>query len=92
MYWGYDAETDKFRTYFFDNHGPFYEGRMYEGVIADDSLTFTGPARFQYKLDGDGKIKVNSDGTITVVWWLRDSDGNWKPWMDNTFTRIKKDV
>jgi hypothetical protein len=30
-------------------------------------LTFTGPARFQYELDADGKIKVNPDGTITVL-------------------------
>jgi hypothetical protein len=31
---------------------------------------------------------VNSDGTISVAWWLRDEDGEWRSWMDNTFTKI----
>jgi hypothetical protein len=44
-----------------------------------------GPARFQYELDDDGKIKVAPDGTITVSWWLRDEGGEWQPWMTNTF-------
>jgi hypothetical protein len=89
-YWFYDTETKKFRIIFFSNNGPFTEeGNRYEGKIADGKLTFTGPARFQYELDADGKIKVHPDGTITVAWWLRDDEGNWKPWMNNTFTRIK---
>ncbi|HEU0297415.1 MAG TPA: hypothetical protein VFR47_32025 [Anaerolineales bacterium] len=88
-YWFYDTETKKFRIIFFSNNGPFTEeGNRYEGKLADGKLTFTGPARFQYELDADGKIKTNPDGTITVVWWLRDADGNWKPWMNNTFTKI----
>ncbi len=90
MYWGYDAATKKFCTHFFDNQGPFDDaGSRYEGVVAGGKLTFTGPARFQYELDGDGKIKVNPDGAITVVWWLRDENGAWKPWMNNTFTKMK---
>jgi hypothetical protein len=31
---------------------------------------------------------VNPDGTTSVAWWLRDEDGDWKPWMNNTFTRV----
>jgi len=92
-YWFYDTETKKFRIIFFSNNGPFAEeGNRYEGKLADSKLTFTGPARFQYELDTDGKIKANPDGTITVVWWLRDRDGNWKPWMNNTFTKIEENV
>ena len=88
-YWFYDTEAQKFRIIFFSNNGPYTEeGNRYEGEIADDKLTFTGPARFQYELDANGKIKVNPDGTITVTWWLRDHDGNWKPWMTNTFSRV----
>jgi len=90
-YWFYDTETKKFRIIFFSNNGPFTEkGNRYEGKLANGKLTFTGPARFQYELDADGKIKANHDGTITVAWWLRDCDGNWKPWMNNTFTKIEK--
>jgi hypothetical protein len=89
MYWGYDAKSKEFRTHFFDKNGPFDdEGSRYTGVIADGKLTFTGPARFQYELDSDGKIKVNPDGTITIVWWLRDDAGNWVPWTNNTFVRV----
>ena len=39
--------------------------------------------------DGEGRIKLNRDGTLSVAWWLRDEDGEWKPWMNNTFTRIQ---
>jgi hypothetical protein len=91
-YWFYDTEVKRFRIIFFSNNGPYTEeGNRYEGEIADGKLTFTGPARFQYELDANGKIKVNPDGTITVAWWLRDHDGNWKPWMTNTFSRAGKD-
>ena len=90
-YWFYDTETKKFRIIFFSNNGPFTEeGNRYEGKLADGKLTFTGPARFQYELDADGKIKLNPDGTITVAWWLRDEDGSWQSWMNNTFTKIKE--
>ena len=88
MYWGYDSATGKFRTLFFSNNGPFTEeGSRYEGQVADGKLIFIGPARFEYALNDDGKIKTNRDGTVSVVWWLRDEDAKWKPWMSNTFTR-----
>jgi hypothetical protein len=28
-----------------------------------------------------------TDGTISVTWWLRDENGVWKLWMNNTFVR-----
>jgi Protein of unknown function (DUF1579) len=85
-YWFYDA--DRFRIIFFSNNGPFSEdGSRYEGRVADRTLTFVGPARFQYELDTDGAVAVNPDGTITVSWWLRDGGGEWEPWMTNTFHR-----
>jgi hypothetical protein len=85
---GYDSEARRFRNIFFSNNGPFTEdGNRYERAVADGTLTFTGPARFQYQLDADGKIKVNPAGTISVAWWLRDENGGWRPWMNNTFAR-----
>lgn len=79
-YWTYDSEHSKFRIIFFSNNGPYSdEGNRYAGQVADGKLTMEGPARFQYELDGDGKIKTNSDGTITVAWWLRDETGSWRP-------------
>jgi Protein of unknown function (DUF1579) len=90
-YWGYDADAGRFRIIFFSNNGPFTEeGNRYEGVAADGKLTFEGPARFQYELDDHGKIRTNPDGTISVAWWLRDKQGHWQHWMDNTFTRVKE--
>ena len=90
-YWGYDSEARKFRIIFFSNNGPYSEdGNRYEGSVADGKLTFEGPARFQYELDDDGKIKTNSDGSISVSWWLRDENGEWAPWMRNTFTRTSR--
>jgi hypothetical protein len=87
-YWGYDAQAKKFRIIFFSNNGPFTEdGNRYEGELADGKLTFEGPARFQYELDDDGTIKMNANGTISVAWWLRDGNGDWAPWMRNTFAR-----
>jgi Protein of unknown function (DUF1579) len=87
-YWFYDADADRFRIIFFSNNGPFSEdGSRYEGRVADRTLTFVGPARFQYELDTDGAVAVNPDGTITVSWWLRDGAGEWEPWMTNTFHR-----
>jgi hypothetical protein len=64
------------------------DGGRYEGEVADDQLTFGGPACFQYELGRDGRIQPNEDGTISVAWWLRDEIGAWKPWMHNIFTRI----
>jgi hypothetical protein len=88
-YWGYDSEANRFRIIFFSNNGPFTEeGNRYEGEVAGDKLTFQGPARFQYELDHEGKIKRGPEGTLTVAWWLRDENGTWKPWMSNTFTKV----
>ena len=90
VYWGYDAAAGSFRLFFFSNNGPFSEeGNRYAGKVADGRLTFVGPARYQYELDEDGKIKTNPDGTISVAWWVRDEQGEWKPWMDNTFRKIR---
>jgi hypothetical protein len=87
-YWFYDADAKKFRIIFFSNNGPFTEdGNRYEGEIEGRTLTFVGPARFQYDLDATGKVKVNGDGTVTVRWWLRDESGEFKPWMNNEFRR-----
>jgi hypothetical protein len=89
-YWFYDADAGKFRIIFFSNNGPFTEdGNRYEGEIRGRTLTFVGPARFQYDLDSAGKIKTNDDGTVTVKWWLRDDDGEFKPWMNNVFRRAR---
>jgi hypothetical protein len=88
-YWYYDAEAARFRIIFFSNNGPFTEaGNRYEGELGDGTLTFQGPARFQYELDDAGRIKVNPDGTVSVAWWLRDESGRWQPWMNNTFTKV----
>ena len=57
--------------------------------MAGDKLTFEGPAGFQYDLDGEGRIRTNADGTISVAWWLRDESGKWSPWMSTTFRRLK---
>jgi hypothetical protein len=59
-----------------------------DGVVDDGTLTFEGPARFQYRLDESGKVRVNEDGSISVAWWLRDENGEWQPWMDNRFSRV----
>ena len=89
-YWGYDSDAKRFRIIFFSNNGPFTEeGNRYEGKVAGNKLTFEGPARFQYDLDDAGKVKANSDGTISVAWWLLDEHGDWQPWMENTFTRLR---
>jgi hypothetical protein len=91
-YWGYDTEAGKFRIIFFSNNGPFTEeGNRYEGQVSDDRLTFVGPARFQHELDGDGRIRVNADRTISVAWWLRDERGNWQPWMRNNLIRTDRE-
>lgn len=89
-FWCYDSESRRFRIMFFGNNGPFTEGgNRYGGVVAGDRLTFVGPARFQYVLDENGMIQTNSDGTLSVEWWLRDASGRWQRWMRNTFTRVE---
>jgi hypothetical protein len=88
-YWGFDSEANRFRI-IFSNNGPFTEeGSRYEGEVAGGKLTFEGPARFRYELDDHGSIRANTDGTISAAWWLRDENGEWKPWMNNTFTKVK---
>jgi Protein of unknown function (DUF1579) len=90
MYWGYDAETKRFHNRFFSNNGPYEPaGNEYVGEVEGDKLTFVGPARFQYELDSEGRIKRNRDGSISVAWWLRDEHGNWQPWMNNKFFRTE---
>lgn len=90
-YWYHDAESGQFRIIFFSNNGPFTEdGNRYAGGMADGKLTCVGPARFQYALDDEGRIKVNADGTITTEWWLRDENGEFKAWMTNVSTRVKQ--
>jgi Protein of unknown function (DUF1579) len=90
-YWAYDSEAKRFRIIFFSNNGPYTEdGNRYEGKVAKGKLAFEGPARFQYELDDEGRIKLHSDGTLSVAWWLRDEDGEWEPWMNNTFSRTDR--
>jgi Protein of unknown function (DUF1579) len=88
-YMSYDADARGFRIIFFSNNGSFTEdGNRYAGEIDGRTLTFVGPACFQYDLDSLGKIKENDDGTVTVRWWLRDEKGRFQPWMNNTFQRL----
>jgi hypothetical protein len=64
-YWGDDAEAERFRIIFFSNDGPFTEdGNRYEGRVGEGTRTSEGPARFEYRVDDEGKIAVNADGTI----------------------------
>ena len=87
-YWWYDTEAERFRIIFFSNNGPFTEeGNRYQGKVDDGTLTFVGPARFQYELDENGNVKPNPDGTISVAWWLRDEMGEWHTGRWNTFRR-----
>jgi hypothetical protein len=86
----YNSVGERFQIIFFSNNGPFTEdGNRYEGKVADGRLTFVGPARFQYKLDENGRITTNADGTSSVAWWLRDEKGEWQAWMDLTFRKIR---
>lgn len=90
-YWGYDSDAKRFRIIFFSNNGPYSEdGNRYEGTVSQGKLTFVGPARYQYDLDDEGRVKLNPDGTLTVDWWLRDDGGEWQPWMTNTFARTDR--
>jgi hypothetical protein len=89
MFWGYDAAGSRFRCHFFSNNGPFTEdGNIYDGRIIGRQMIFTGPARFTLLLDEDGKIQVR-DGTFHAAWELRDADGIWRPWMCDTYSRVK---
>jgi Protein of unknown function (DUF1579) len=91
-YWMYDSKLQRFRIIFFSNNGPYSDaGSRYAGEVEGDKLTMVGPARFQYDLDEGGKIKTNPDRTISVAWWLQDEQGEWQPWMNNTFTKVGQD-
>jgi Protein of unknown function (DUF1579) len=90
-YWGYDSEAGEFFIIFFSNNGPFTdEGNRYRGTVAGGTLTFEGPARFQYELDEGGRIRLGPGGTVSVAWWLRDEGGEWRPWMYNTFRKVQE--
>ena len=56
--------------------------------MIDGQLVFTGPARFRYELDANGRIKVSRDSTLEKTWELRNGQGDWTPWMHNTYTRV----
>jgi hypothetical protein len=89
-FWGYDSDAGMFRIIFFSNNGPFTEdGNRYAGRADGDRLTMIGPARFEYRLDDEGKIKLGEDGSMSVSWWLRDQEGEWQPWMDNRFGSVR---
>jgi hypothetical protein len=66
-----------------DNHLPQRRRHLGHGA-----LTMVGPARFQYDLDEDGRIKTNPDGSISNAWWAQDDNHDWQPWMNNTFRRV----
>jgi len=90
-HWMYDSRTQEFRIIFFSNNGPYTEaGNRYAGKVAGGTLTMEGPARFQYDLDEEGRIKLNPDDTLSVAWWLRDEEGKWQPWMNNMFSRMRE--
>lgn len=80
MFYGSDGSAGCYRTHFFDGNGPFHEGSVYEGEVADGNLRFTGPARFT--------LFENPDGTVTNDWELRDDTGQWRPWRHTTMTRV----
>jgi hypothetical protein len=88
-YWFYEPDQSQFHIIFFANNGPYSDpGSHYRGGVDDDKLTMVGPARFQYDLDQDGRIKTNPDGTLEVRWWVRAESGDWMPWMTNIFRRV----
>jgi hypothetical protein len=54
----YDSERKGFGIVFFSNNGPYSDaGNRCYGEVADDRLAMVGPARFQYELGQEGKIK-----------------------------------
>jgi hypothetical protein len=74
-YWATMATRDASARLFSNNGSYTEDGNPLRGVVQDSTLTFRGPARFQYRLDDAGKVRVNDDGTISVAWWLRDENG-----------------
>jgi hypothetical protein len=87
-HWYYDLHAGKFQIIFFSNNGRFTEeSNRHTREVAEGKLTFVGPGRFQYDLDGEGKIRLNADGSLAVDWWIRDEKGAWERWMRNNFTK-----
>jgi hypothetical protein len=90
-YWFYDSVRRRFHIIFFSNNGPYSRaGSEYDGGVEGGKLTMGGPARFQYDMDEDGKIRTNADGSISIAWWAQDDKREWQPWMNNTFRRISE--
>jgi hypothetical protein len=87
-YWFHDAEADRFRIIFFSNNGPFSEEATATKVVWRTASSHSwGRRGSNTKLGADGAVGVNPDGTISIRWWIRDEDGEWQPWMANTFSR-----
>lgn len=80
MFYGYDADTGKYRTHYFDGNGPYHKGSTYEGEVVGGHLRFTGPARFT--------VLPNDDDTIVTDWELPTGGGGFAPWMQITWSRI----
>jgi hypothetical protein len=81
MYWGYDEPRGRFKTYFFNDQGPYDSDlSSYEGEVVDNRLVFTGGARFSHALDPRRHVAINPDGSIDVEWFLRNAAGTGMPW------------
>lgn len=55
---------------------------MVEGV----AVTSTGPARFRHRLDGDGRVAIEDDGSILAEWFLQDADGCATAWRTHRYS------
>jgi hypothetical protein len=89
MCWGYEERLGSFKTYFFNDQGPYDpELSSYEGVVEGQHLTLTGPARFRLRLDDNGNVAIDADGTINTEWFLRDADGTWEPWRHHRYAPL----
>ena len=55
---------------------------MVEGV----AVTVTGPARFRRRLDGDGRVAIEDDGSIVAEWFLQDADGSGTAWRTHRYS------
>lgn len=88
-YWFFDEAIGRLRIISFANTGPYSEsGNQYDSERGPGTLTFTGPARFQFTLDANGVVQLNDDRTLTVRWWLRNEAGIFQPWMRNVSHRM----
>ena len=84
---GLRLRRERFRIIFFSNNGPFTEdGNRYRAR----SPSARSPSRVRRGSSTSSMRPGRSrqpDGTVSVAWWLRDKQGEWRPWMHNTFTR-----